>query len=340
MRKQDSHKQKLILFVVVLLALALGTGGAASLPSRGLLDSAGPPRPIARNIILLIGDGMGPHHVTAARYKEVGPAGSLNMDLMPVAGFAHTYSSNALVTDSAAAGTAIASGVKTYSGAIGVDADGNPVGTILEIAQSMGKATGLVTTVQVAHATPAAFAAHVPSRGMMTEIAKQILDHGVDVILGGGEHQWVPQDEAECFGPGERTDGLNLIQSAVATGYAHVCTEPAFDEVDPANTSKLLGLFADGGMSRPYQPSLVAMTQKAIDILSRDPDGFFLMVEAGQIDWASHGNDAANAIDDTIEFDEAVGVARAFAAANPDTLVIATSDHETGGMTVEKWNDK
>lgn len=327
-----------ILPVAVIVLLAIGANGGMSSPREaGVQQDGGLPEAMARSIILLIGDGMGPHHRAAARYLSVGPAGALAMDGMPVAGYARTYSANALVTDSAAAATAIASGVKTYNGAIGVDADGNPVETILERAQVLGKATGLVTTTQTAHATPAAFAAHVASRSMMTEIAKQMLEHGVDVLLGGGEDEWLPTDETGCYSePGERGDGLNLIQSAVATGYAYVCTGAQFDAIDPLATSKLLGLFADEGMTRPYDPPLVEMTQKAIDILSQDPDGFFLMVEGGQIDWASHSNDATNALGDTIDFDAAVAVARQFAATHPDTLVIVTADHETGGMSLEK----
>ncbi len=337
----------LTVLVLVLLAVTVPLGGASGSSAAGRLEAGSLPQPVARNIILLIGerniilligDGMGPHHVTAARYLSVGAAGSLSMDGLGVAGFAHTHSSSSLIADSAAA-TALASGVKTYNGAIGVDAGGVSVETILEQAQALGKATGLVTTVQLAHATPAAFAAHVTSRSMMTEIAQQMLERGVDVMLGGGEDQWVPNDEAECFGTGERTDSLNLIQTAVTSGYAHVCTEVAFNAIEPASTPKLLGMFADEGMSRPYEPSLAAMTQKAIDILSLDDDGFFLMVEAGQIDWASHGNDADDAVGDTVGFDEAVAVARQFGSDNSDTLVIVTADHETGGMALVKAGD-
>ena len=333
-----SRFRVLILLVAVLfLSVVRAHGGASSPLQADSAQTASPPVPQARNIILLIGDGMGPVHRTAARYLAVGPAGALAMDGLPVAGYSHTYSANALVTDSAAGGTAIASGVKTNNGAIGVDVNGNPVETILERAQALGKATGLVTTTQIAHATPAAFAAHVPSRSMMTEIAKQMLEHGVDVLLGGGEDEWLPASEFGCYpGPGKRDDGLNLIQTAITTGYAYVCTATDFNAIDPSTTSKLLGLFADEGMARPFDPTLADMAQKAINILSRDPDGFFLMVEGGQIDWASHANDAVNAIGDTIGFDEAVAVARQFASANPDTLVIVTADHETGGMALEK----
>ncbi|MFQ5859332.1 MAG: alkaline phosphatase [Anaerolineae bacterium] len=330
------HTRVLVLLVVVLfLSASSAHGGPPSSPEDGSGQPGDLPQPQARDIILLIGDGMGPHHRAAARYLSVGPAGALAMDGLTVAGYARTYSANALVTDSAAAATAIASGAKTYNGAIGVDAVGNPVKTILEQAQALGKATGLVTTTQIAHATPAAFAAHVTNRSMMTEIARQLLEHGVDVLLGGGEDQWLPTDQAGCFGAGERTDGLNLIRSAITNGYTYVCTPAQFDAINPAVIQKLLGLFADEGMVRPYQPSLADMTGKAIDIVSQDPDGFFLMVEGGQIDWASHANDADNALGDTIGFDEAVAVARQFAAQHPETLVIVTADHETGGLTLE-----
>jgi alkaline phosphatase len=298
-----------------------------------------PPPAVAQNIILLIGDGMGPAHRTAARYLAVGPAGTLAMDQLSISGYARTHSANDLITDSAAAATALASGVKTYNGAIGVAADGTPVQTILERAQLLGKSTGLVTTTQVAHATPAAFAAHVASRNMMTEIAGQMLDHEVDVILGGGEDEWLPDYETGCYSQtGERTDGVNLIDAAVAAGYTYVCTAVDFDAVDPAATSRLLGLFADEGMQRPYAPTLADMTAKVIDILSRDADGFFLVVEGGQIDWASHGNDASNALGDTVAFDAAVAAARQYADSDPRTLVIVTADHETGGLTVEGPN--
>jgi alkaline phosphatase len=132
---------------------------------------------------------------------------------------------------------------------------------------------------------------------------------------------------------GERTDGRNLVDEAVAVGYTYVCTPTAFAAV-PITTTRLLGLFADEGMMRPFSPTLAQMTQKSVDILSQDPEGFFLMVEGGQIDWACHANDAANAITDTVDFDAAVAVAQIYAATNPNALVIVTGDHETGGMSV------
>lgn len=287
-----------------------------------------------RAIILLIGDGMGEARRTAARWQAVGQDGQLAMDAMPVSGWSHTGSADNPITDSAAAGTALATGVKTNNGMISIDPYSNTITTILEHAQARDMGVGLVTTVQMAHATPAAFASHVSSRGMMAEIASQMIDHRVDVLLGGGEDEFLPDTETGCYPQaGERADGRSLIDEALAIGYTYVCTPTAFAAV-PTTTTRLLGLFADEGMTRPFSPTLAQMTQKAIDILSQDSDGFFLMVEGGQIDWACHGNDAANTISDTIGFDEAVAVAQSYALANANTLVIVTGDHETGGMWV------
>jgi alkaline phosphatase len=298
-----------------------------------LIQAASPQRSPAHAIILFIGDGMGEAHRTAARWSAVGQSGALAMDRMPFVGWARTASANNTVTDSAAAATALATGVKTNNGMIGQAPDGTPLTTILERAQAKGMAVGLVTTVQVSHATPAAFAAHVADRDMMTEIARQMLEARVDVLFGGGEDQFVPTDDAGCFGPGERLDERNLIDEAVLAGYTHVCTATAFTAV-PTSTTRLLGLFADEEMPRPFSPSLKDMTQKAIDILSQDPDGFFLMVEGGQIDWASHANNVTDAIFDTIGLDEAIEVAQTYASTAPNTLIIVTADHETGGMSV------
>lgn len=287
------------------------------------------------NIILFIGDGMGNAHRLAARWTNVGETGMLSMDDMATHGWAQTGSADDPVTDSAAAATAMSTGVKSNNGVIGMDANLNIVFTILEEAKSRGKMVGLVTTTQVTHATPAAFAAHIRNRNLMTDIAEQMLDTEVDVILGGGEDEFLPNTEIGCFPEaGERIDGRNLINEATALGYTYVCEPADFSAVDPASTFRLLGLFADEGMPRPFLPSLAEMTQKAIDILSKSSKGFFLMVEGGQIDWASHSNDADNAISDTIELDKAVKVAKDHVLVDSDTLVIITADHETGGMSV------
>ncbi len=286
-------------------------------------------------IILFIGDGMGEAQRTAARWASVGQNGLLAMDQLPFGGQAGTRSAGGEITDSAAAATALATGNKTDNGKIGILPDGTVVKTILELAQERGMAVGLVTNVQLADATPAAFAAHVAHRSQMTEIARQMLTHGIDVLLGGGEDEFLPTYETGCYPePGERDDGHNLIAEAIAAGYTYICDAVALTTLDTDRTTHLLGLFSDETMPRPTTPSLAEMTRVALDILSQDPDGFFLMVEGGQIDRACHGNDAAYAITDTLELDQAVAAAQAFAALYPDTLLIVTADHETGGMSV------
>lgn len=291
--------------------------------------------PKVKNIILFIGDGMGAEHRKAARWSSIGNNGRLSMDTMPVNGWIQTHSANNTTTDSAAAATAIATGVKTNNHVIGLDDNLNYVPTILEHAKNKGKLVGLVSTTHVTHATPAAFASHIKHRKLMNEIAVQMLDTGVDVLLGGGEDEFLPTSDNGCFPEaGERSDGRNLINEARSNGYRHVCDPVTFNLIKPETTDRLIGLFADEGMTRPFSPSLVSMTKKAIDILSRNDYGFFLMVEGGQIDWASHDNDAANVITDTLAFDDAVEVAKQFAFKSNDTLIIVTADHETGGMLV------
>lgn len=313
-------------FVAICIFVLFGCGSNPSAP-----DAASK----ARNIILFIGDGMGEQHRLAAKLSSVGDSGLLAMDDMKVLGYARTKSAGDSVTDSAAAGTSISAGVKTMNKVIGLNKQLRFVPTILEEAKRKGKTGGLVTTTHITHATPAAFAAHVEDRNLMTVIAAQMLDADVDVLLGGGEDEFFPSTENGCFPePGERYDGRNLVNEAVAAGYKYVCDYCSFSAVDPALTSKLLGLFADEGMTRPFSPSLAEMTKLAIDILSKSPNGFFLMVESGQIDWASHDNDISNAISDTLALDKAVEVAKSFAALNNDTLVIVTADHETGGLEV------
>lgn len=310
--------------VILFISLIFGCSGGGSAPIQE-----------ANNIILFIGDGMGAEHRKAARWAIAGVNGKLSMDDMLANGLIQTYSADNVITDSAAAATAMATGVKTNNGVIGLDANLNFVSTILEEAKSQGKRVGLVTTTHITHATPAAFASHIEDRNLMREIAEQLLITNVDVLLGGGEDEFLPTSENGCFPEaGERDDGRNLINEAIAIGYVYVCDSVSFGLVEPSSTFQLIGLFADEGMTRPFSPSLADMTQKALDILSQSPSGFFLIVEGGQIDWASHSNDATNAISDTIGLDEAIDVAKQFTSNTNDTLIIVTADHETGGMVV------
>ncbi|MFX0061660.1 MAG: alkaline phosphatase [Candidatus Hermodarchaeota archaeon] len=275
-----------------------------------------------KNIILMIGDGMGFEHLKLARWVELGKEGHLSMEYLPLWLNVTTFSANNPITDSAAAATAFATGNKTNNGMLGVSPSLNPLETILEIAQSLGKSTGLVTTTEISHATPAAFMTHLSSRYNTSEITRQIIEEAhVDVLMGGGKGdfsstQFTQMDSA----------GYSIIESR--------------SELETVQTDKVLGLFASGHMpyevdrNRETTPSLVKMTEKAIEILSQDPDGFFLMIEGGRIDHAGHANNKVNVALETIEFDQAVDVAFSYANTNPNTLLLVTADHETGGLSV------
>ncbi|MGI8642630.1 MAG: alkaline phosphatase [Thermomicrobiales bacterium] len=302
---------------------------------------------IAQNVILFIGDGMGAVQREAAR-QLIGEL--LVMDSLPVLGSVGTSSADpeALVTDSAAAGTALATGVKTYNGGISTGLDGSRLPTILEIAKCAGMATGLVTTCQITDATPAAFAAHVSERSDHSEIARQYIEAtGVDVILGGGEDYWYPDGEPGAFPddpgdePAEYSRGTrgNLVVRAQELGYEYVTSAK---ELERAGNSKLLGLFANQnlfearlpGEGDAYTPpvTLATLTRKALELLSRDDQGFFVMIEEAAVDRMAHKNNARLALQAVLELDHAVRVALEFASSQPETLIIITADHECGGL--------
>lgn len=340
----SSHKA---IAAVTTFALAAGTGVAVT---ARVPDQQGRP---AKNVIIFVGDGMGTSHRDLIRYGNVGPEGTLAMDDMPVSGRSHTFphDPDAFVTDSAAGGTALATGVKTYNGAIGVDEDGNRVTSVLELAARNGKATGLVTTAQVTDATPASFGAHVLDRSQQSLIAKQFLERSKpQVILGGGEDKWYPAGNPGAFpdqpaeDPTEKSAGTegNLVERAKALGYEYV-TNTA--QLKAATSRKILGLFANEEMfqQRPegqgdiYKPtvSLADMTSKAISTLEKDRDGFFLLVEEEGIDEMAHQSNAGQVIAAGKNLDSAVSVAVRYAKAHRDTLVIVVADHETGSLAIE-----
>ncbi len=306
-----------------------------------------------KNVILFIGDGMGTAQRDAIRLATVGEKGKLAMDAMPYLGLIHT-SSTIPVTDSAASATAYASGVKTYNGAIGMDANKKSVKTIMEYAKDAGKSTGVVTTSQVTDATGAAFGAHVEDRSKQSDIALQLLTKSkIDVLLGGGEDFWYPAGEPGKFkdepveDPSEKSKGTqgNLITKAKQLGYSYVTNKT---DMQKAKGGKLLGLFANEEMfqQKPegegdiYNPvvSLPEMTKKAIDTLAANKNGFFLMVEEEGTDEFAHQNNAKMTIKAGQELDKSVQVAKDFAKKNPDTLVLVLADHETGGFSIEEVN--
>jgi alkaline phosphatase len=280
-----------------------------------------------QNVILLIADGFGPASATLAREFSGEP---LALDEI-LRGAIRTASTSSRVTDSAAGATAYASGIRTYNGAIGVDSLQHPVGTVLEAAQERGMRTGLVATSRITHATPATFAAHVPERWDEATIADHIAARGVDVVFGGGRKHFVP----EAAG-GARTDGRDLLAELRAHGTTVITDRDAFDQT---TDTPVFGLFADDHLAYEIdrdetdQPSLAALTQKALDLLDGD-EGFFLMVEGSRIDHAGHHNDPAAHVHDVLAYDAAVRAALDFARAEGNTLVVSVADHETGGLSL------
>lgn len=292
-----------------------------------------------RNIIFCIGDGMGLGQVMLARMKAAGVGSKLYMERMPVVGIFRTHSANALVTDSAAAGTALAAAVKTNNGMLGMTPDGKKYQTILEAAKAKGMATGLVATSSITGATPAAFASHVKSRYMHEKIAEHLVENKVNVLLGGGRKFFLPKSDIHSG----RKDEKDLINVAKRAGYTYVQTA---EELKSAQGPYLLGLFQLGPLTtKSPEPTLAQLTAKAIEVLNHtekmlfsSKKGFFLMVEGSQIDWACHDNDANSTLRQTLLFDEAVKVAIEFALKDKRTLVVVTADHETGGLTIEGGN--
>ncbi|MCG5254732.1 alkaline phosphatase [Brevibacillus agri] len=287
-----------------------------------------------KNIIFLIGDGMGTSYTTAYRYMKDNPSTPVmektEFDKYLV-GAQMTYAEdeNENITDSASAATAMSAGVKTYNNAIAVDNDKTEVETVLERAKKLGKATGLVATSEITHATPAAYGAHDESRKNMDAIANDYYDqlingkHKIDVLLGGGLKNFVRKDR-------------NLTEEFKKDGYSFVTTK---EELLKDKNDKILGLFAEGGLDKMIDrsqstPSLEDMTKAAIERLSKDNDGFFLMVEGSQIDWAGHDNDIVAAMSEMEDFEKAFKAAIDFAKKDGHTLVVATADHSTGGLSV------
>lgn len=281
-----------------------------------------------KNVILLIADGTGIAQISSGQLSLVGADGYLNLQRMPITGIIKTQSSSSLITDSAAGATAYSCGMKTGNGMIAYLPDDSHCTTLLELAEEKGLSTGLVATSTITHATPASFAAHVRSRGNETGIADQYVDSDVEVFLGGGREFFIPQSQEGS----SRKDDRNLIEEFENKGYEYLSTA---EEMKNSASEKVLGLFANSGMdSENRTPTLGEMTTTALSKLETNENGFFLMVEGSQIDWASHANDAEYAIREMKDFDDAVKVALDFAKEDGETLVVLTADHETGGMTM------
>lgn len=297
---------------------------ACQAPSASLDPAAAPPRVRhPHNVILMIGDGMGVGQLTAARYSEDRP---LHIERMPVIGLVRTTCSDDLITDSAAGATAMSTGHKTFSGAIGVDADSLPRPTLVELAEAQGLATGIVVTCELTNATPAAFVAHQVSRAMNMEIAADYLKHELELVIGGGQVFFE-----------QRPGGENLLATWRSRDYLvrQADVFPLTDLQLPPN-SRLVYFTAPEApprrmRGRDYLPPATRFATTFLD--ERPEKGFFLLVEGSQIDWGGHANNAEYIITEVRDFDDAVGEALAFAEADGHTLVIVTADHETGGFT-------
>ena len=278
-----------------------------------------------KNIIFLIGDGMAAPQITSGLFFHK----KLAVEKFKVLGLHKTWSANKIVTDSAAGGTALACGVKTNNGMVGMTPDKTPKKSALELAKENGKATGIVATVVIPHATPAAFTAHVDARYKYNEIAEQQANLGLDLIVGGGLKHFLP----DFLPGGARKDGKNLI-AQLRMSMPVVQTFDAFMKL--GKTPKAAAFLASKHLPRAGERdyNLGQITEKSIEILNRNKNGFFLMVEGSQIDFEGHNNDHAKVMNELMDFDKAVKVAYEFAQKDKNTLVVVTGDHETGGLTL------
>lgn len=296
--------------------------------------------PEIKNVIFMIGDGMGPSYMAAHRYMKDNPntpQKELTEFDKHFVGMQTTYSDDdhENITDSAAAATAMSGGKKTYNNAIAVDKQKHEIKTVLEQAKENGMTTGLVATSEITHATPASFGAHDESRKNMDQLADDYYNemingkHKIDVMLGGGKGNFVRKD-------------VDLTKKFQKDGFRYVTSK---DELLKSKDKQVLGLFADGGLpnmiDRPNEtPSLKDMTTSAIDRLKSNKDGFFLMVEGSQIDWAGHDNDVVGAMSEMEDFERAYKAAIDFAKKDKHTLVVATADHSTGGFSIGANDEK
>jgi len=301
-----------ILFAVIILCVSCAPG----------VKTAEQKQP--QNVIVMVGDGMGVGQIEIGRLFEHGKEGRLYLQSLPNVALLQTYSANNFVTDSAAAGTALATGYKTNNKMTGVTPDGQAVESIVDLCKQHGKKVGIISTNTVYDATPAAFTISAESRYNSAQIVEQLYAENLDVILGGG---------AKYFGP-KKQNGVDYIQKFKDKGYTHAATK---QELEKAEGDKLLGLFHSSYMNyqqdkeenNSQEPSLLEMTTKAIDVLSKGQNGFFMMAEGARIDHAAHAADFPGVWKEMTDFDKAVKYAVEWAKEDGNTIVLVMADHET-----------
>lgn len=304
-------------FVVALAALG-SCRAAASAPTEG------PTR-----VVLILADGAGLAHWTLAAFAD----DDLSVRRMTTVGLVDTRGAEHTVSGSAPTATAYATGVRSFMGAVGVGPEGVPAQSVVEVAMERNLSTGLMTTTTLVDATPAAFAAHVLARGEAGEIARQMSRKGVTVLMGGGRR---------AFGPATQPDSIDLL-SEIRRDYTYIESIDALHHLDSDTVTSLMGLFAEGGMGTVARrgTALPTMTSVALDILDRNPNGFFLMVENEETDTEAHRNaDEATITSEMLDVGAVIDVALAYQARHPETLVIVTGDHETGGMSLPHDADR
>jgi len=284
-----------------------------------------------KNIIFLLGDGMGYPQITAAKYAH----GNLNMTSMPYSGTVYTHSHDSKVTDSASSATAFAGGYKTNNGMLGVLPDSTTVvQSIAQYANELGKSTALMATSRITHATPAAYAIHHYDRGQEYIIAEKYVDSGIDMLLGAGSNYFLPESAG-----GTRPDERNLISEMEEMGYLYLDTEEELSQID--GQDRVIAFLEGGDLAQAAERGDQAgqLVDAAINQLSQNEEGFFMMIEGSQIDWQGHANEAELMIEELIDFDGIVGNVLDFAEQDGNTLVIVTADHETGGLTLPSAGD-
>ena len=273
-----------------------------------------------KNVILMIGDGMGTAQIFAGATAN---KGQLHLNNFKEVGYSRTQSGNLYVTDSGAGGTAIATGHKANNSAIGVDTLGNPVPSLIKISQENGLATGIVVTTSLLDATPSDFVAHVPSRNMTKEIAEAYVQSEIDLFIGGGIERFTKHD-----------NGRNLVDELKQKGYQ---VHDNLDSIKTVKQGKLAGFLKEGRV-KDRGNQLEQTTEVALNILDNHKKGFFLMVEASEIDGGGHNRDMQYTVEEMLDFDKTIGKVLEFAEKDGRTLVIVTADHETGGLTLTGGN--
>ena len=297
----------------------------------------------AKNIILLIGDGMSISQVSAYRLLKGGPNSRISVDRFPYSGIVLTHAENAVVTDSASSATAYSTGRKTNNGALAMDSGNNELENLTETLDQYGFVSSLLATSEVTHATPAAFAAHVDLRWKTDEISAQMMQSKVATFLGGGRHFFLPEEM-----DGKRKDERNLLEE-VSASHTLLTTKDEMNDFNDDQLGKVFGLFADEHLrsvdtpdNHPSEPSLSEMLQFAVkrsnQFIENGCKGFFIMGEGSQVDWAGHSNNLEYLEREMQDLDSAVEWAFNYAKENTDTLVIVTADHETGGLLIEPAN--